>query len=161
MVMASRNSREMHAGSSSAEKVNHPAEAKGNASATMKHLEKAGGAEVPKEKPSSLPVQSRVKKQSISARSSMEIFRIRKSENDDDGKGKQQGGAAAGDAGGSIHTTAGHDERRLSDKVKKAWRGVTGQKNWDPLEQWMIKHSGGTLRDVPAQQQSKEHTDGH
>ncbi|KAI0546673.1 hypothetical protein F4679DRAFT_407060 [Xylaria curta] len=49
----------------------------------------------------------------------------------------------------SDDTTDSNDERRLSNKVKKAWRGVRGQKLADPLEQWMVKHSGGTLRDVP------------
>ncbi|KAI0205095.1 hypothetical protein F4808DRAFT_273115 [Astrocystis sublimbata] len=61
----------------------------------------------------------------------------------------------------SIHTfdTSSNDERRLSSKVKKAWRGVRGQR-LDPLEEWMVKHSGGTLREAPpAGRESRESSD--
>ncbi|KAI0401319.1 hypothetical protein F4802DRAFT_580872 [Xylaria palmicola] len=66
------------------------------------------------------------------------------------------GGGGGGDSNSistvdsnSISTIDSAEERRLSDKMKKAWRGVTGQKLADPLEQWMVKHSGGMLREAP------------
>jgi hypothetical protein len=47
------------------------------------------------------------------------------------------------------------DDRRfsgLSDRMKMALKGGSnrGSKHLDPLEQWMVKHSGGTLRDAHA-----------
>ncbi|KAI0872258.1 hypothetical protein GGS24DRAFT_22757 [Hypoxylon argillaceum] len=101
----------------------------------------------PKEPPSPL------KRRPTSTRPSGETFRSLLAD-DDERRSKQSGSFSVGD-NSSLYTLDSNDERRLSDKVKKAWRGVTGQKNLDPLEQWMIKHSGGTLRDVGASRPSK------
>ncbi|KAI1178411.1 hypothetical protein F4777DRAFT_95552 [Nemania sp. FL0916] len=63
----------------------------------------------------------------------------------------------------SADSVSGDDDdvpRRLSGKVKKVWRSVTataGQSgrnnnnnnNVDPLELWMVRHSGGTVRESP------------
>ncbi|KAI0536579.1 hypothetical protein GGR58DRAFT_383931 [Xylaria digitata] len=66
---------------------------------------------------------------------------------DDDSKSRQSR-LSVGDSS-SIHTTDSNDDRRMSDKVKKAWKEVRGQNNLDPLEQWMVKHSGGTFVEKP------------
>ncbi|TRX95454.1 hypothetical protein FHL15_003785 [Xylaria flabelliformis] len=76
---------------------------------------------------------------------------------DDDYKSKENR-ASVGD-NSSVNTVDSNDERRLSDKVRKAWRGVTGQRLADPLEQWMVKHSGGTLREVPLRRRYRESAD--
>ncbi|KAF2971885.1 hypothetical protein GQX73_g1708 [Xylaria multiplex] len=66
---------------------------------------------------------------------------------DDDSKSRQNR-LSVGDSS-SIHTADSNDDRRMSDKVKKAWKEVRGQNNLDPLEQWMVKHSGGTFVEKP------------
>ncbi|KAI1365877.1 hypothetical protein F5Y08DRAFT_165007 [Xylaria arbuscula] len=109
------------------------------------------------------------KQRPTSTRASDEIFKTppnRKRENcnhDDDetgdegkGKGKKRNSHAsnAGDSTTSSSSSAdSNEEKRLSDKVKKAWREVRGQSGCrDPLEQWMVKHSGGTFKEKPRRQ---------
>ncbi|KAI0865102.1 hypothetical protein F4860DRAFT_344674 [Xylaria cubensis] len=80
-------------------------------------------------------------------------------DNDDgDDYKRKESRASVGD-NSSVNTIDSNDERRLSDKVRKAWRGVTGQRLADPLEQWMVKHSGGTLREVPLRRRYRESSD--
>ncbi|KAI1746030.1 hypothetical protein F4680DRAFT_7816 [Xylaria scruposa] len=114
------------------------------------------------EPPSPQP-RTLLKKRPTSTRPSVEIFQSsmmmgddddednnnnddKNDDGDDDSKSKQS--RASVDDNSSVDTIGSNDERRLSDKVRKAWRGVTGQRLADPLEQWMVKHSGGTLREV-------------
>jgi hypothetical protein len=97
--------------------------------------------------PPSPQPRSPLKRRPTSTRPSGETFRSLLVD-DDDSRSKQSSFSVGDNS--SIYTLDSNDERRLSDKVKKAWRGVTGQKYVDPLEQWMAKHSGGTLRDVRA-----------
>ncbi|RWA12810.1 hypothetical protein EKO27_g2279 [Xylaria grammica] len=101
-------------------------------------------------------VPSPLKKRPISARASIEIARSL-AIGDDDGK-KKQSRLSVGD-NSSIHTTDSTDDRRMSDKVKKAWKEVTGQNNLDPLEQWMVKHSGGTFVEKPRAPPFREDSD--
>ncbi|KAI0977063.1 hypothetical protein F4678DRAFT_842 [Xylaria arbuscula] len=115
--------------------------------------------ETPKEPPSSEP-PSPLKKALSSLRTSSEIFRSL-TVDDDDSKSKKSR-LSVGDSSSSIHTVDSNEERRLSDKVKKAWREVRGQSRLDPLEQWMVKHSGGTFREFkeqPGRQTSGESSD--
>ncbi|KAI1425848.1 hypothetical protein F5Y12DRAFT_322252 [Xylaria sp. FL1777] len=105
--------------------------------------------------PSSEPA-SPLKKRPGSTRESLEIFRS-PSNDDDDCKSKQSS-PSAGDRS-SIHTVDSIDDRRLSDKMKKAWREVRGQSRLDPLEQWMVKHSGGTFKEKPRHQTFGESSD--
>ncbi|KAI0443894.1 hypothetical protein F4803DRAFT_287263 [Xylaria telfairii] len=107
------------------------------------------------EPPSPQP-QTPLKKQPASTRPSVEIFR---SPATDDGDVKSKKNRVSVGDNSSIYTVDSNDERRLSDRVKKAWRGVTGQRLADPLEQWMVKHSGGTLRDAPVHRPSRESSD--
>ncbi|KAI1305722.1 hypothetical protein F5Y03DRAFT_355656 [Xylaria venustula] len=100
--------------------------------------------ETPKEPPSSEP-PSPLKKTLSSTRTSSEIFRSLTAD-DDDSKSKRSR-LSVGDSSSSTHTVDSNEERRLSDKMKKAWREVRGQSRLDPLEQWMVKHSGGTFRE--------------
>ncbi|KAI1113711.1 hypothetical protein F5Y14DRAFT_417032 [Nemania sp. NC0429] len=112
--------------------------------------------------------QSPLKKRPTSSRPSGETFRSLATTTtttstttdafDDDKLSKKSslsisvgGSGGGGDSGSSIYTIDSSDERRLSDKMKKAWRGVTGQRQQaaDPLERWMVTHSGGTFREVP------------
>ncbi|KAI0427328.1 hypothetical protein F5Y09DRAFT_35789 [Xylaria sp. FL1042] len=109
----------------------------------------------PKEPPSSAP-QSPLKKRPSSTRTSVDIFRTLTID-DDDSKSKQNR-FSVGD-GSSIHTVDSNDDRRLSDKMKKAWREVRGQSRLDPLEQWMVKHSGGTFTEKPRRQAFGESSD--
>ncbi|GAP83949.1 hypothetical protein SAMD00023353_0602840 [Rosellinia necatrix] len=98
-----------------------------------------------------------LKRRPTSARPSTEIFR-NLSVDDDDSKSKR-GSFSAGDRS-SIYTVDSTDERRLSGRMRKVWRGVMGaQKPMDPLEQWMVKHSGGVLRDVPVGRLYREPSD--
>lgn len=76
---------------------------------------------------------------------------------DDDSKSKKSSFSQGDNS--SIYTVDSNDERRLSDKVKRAWRGVRGQKNLDALEQWMVTHSGGTLRDMPVGRSYRDSSD--
>lgn len=138
-------------------------EANENASHTTNHAKNSGVSEgvvdMPKELPPLPPTASSpapsvssshlLKKRptSTSARPSTELFRSLMVADDDDSKSKKSSFSQGDNS--SIYTVDSNDERRLSDKVKRAWRGVTGQKNLDPLEQWMVTHSGGTLRDMP------------
>ncbi|KAI0805764.1 hypothetical protein GGR55DRAFT_254995 [Xylaria sp. FL0064] len=109
----------------------------------------------PKEPPSSEP-QSPLKKRPSSTRTSADIFRSLTIEGAD-GKSKQNR-LSVGDSS-SIHTIDSNDDRRLSDKMKKAWREVRGQSRLDPLEQWMVKHSGGTFKEKARRQAFGESSD--
>ncbi|KAI1352148.1 hypothetical protein F5Y01DRAFT_100564 [Xylaria sp. FL0043] len=109
----------------------------------------------PKEPPSSEP-QSPLKKRPSSTRTSADIFRSL-TVGGDNGKSKQNR-LSVGDSS-SIHTIDSNDDRRLSDKMKKAWREVRGQSRLDPLEQWMVKHSGGTFKEKPRRQAFGESSD--
>ncbi|TGJ85774.1 hypothetical protein E0Z10_g2977 [Xylaria hypoxylon] len=77
--------------------------------------------------------QSPLKKRPTSTRASVETSRSLTIS--DDGSKSKQSRLSVGDSS-SIHTTDSNDDRRMSDKVKKAWKEVTGQNNLDPLEQW-------------------------
>lgn len=108
-------------------------------------------------KPPSPQPQTPLKKRPTSTRPSVEIFRSPATDDGDVNKSKKNR-VSVGD-NSSIYTVDSNDERRLSDRVKKAWRGVTGQRLADPLEQWMVKHSGGTLRDAPVHRPFREPSD--
>ncbi|KAK5631008.1 hypothetical protein RRF57_006723 [Xylaria bambusicola] len=70
------------------------------------------------------------KKRPTSTRASEEIFKSPAVDDDDSSK---KSTASAGDSS-SIDS---NEDRRLSDKMKKAWREVRGQQGrGDPLEQW-------------------------
>ncbi|KAI2643162.1 hypothetical protein GGS21DRAFT_1666 [Xylaria nigripes] len=179
MAMGFRSSGEMHAGSSSSSPSGKAgsamADAKdnynnNNASGTAK---KAEGEEAMTR--TSSPARNRLslRKAPTSTRSSMELFRSRRrDENNDEEDAKSKQGSGQWDSGSSNYattttttttntttttTTTTTEERRLSDKMKKAWRGVTGQRTGgDQLEQWMARHSGGTLRDTPSPHHARE-----
>lgn len=137
----------------------HCAEAKGRDTKDTKGAEEKGSeTEMSKEPPTSPPAPSPLKKRPTSSRPSGETFRSLIID-DDDVKSKKSS-LSVGDSSSSIYTIDSNDERRLSDKVKKAWRGVTGQKQAvDPLERWMVRHSGGTLKDVPISRSCGEPSD--
>ncbi|KAI1125870.1 hypothetical protein F5Y10DRAFT_246048 [Nemania abortiva] len=107
--------------------------------------------------PPSPQAWSPLKRRPTSTRQSAETYRSLGVDDDIDRKSKQSSFSIGDNS--SIYTLDSNDERRLSDKVKKAWRGVTGQKYMDPLEEWMVKHSGGTLRDVGASRSPKKSSD--
>ncbi|KAI3321892.1 hypothetical protein HD806DRAFT_545573 [Xylariaceae sp. AK1471] len=120
-----------------------------------KEAEESGNeAEMPKQQPKSPRAKSPLKQRPFSSRLSTDMFRNLILDEDDKSK---RGSLSVGD-NMSISTCGSVDERRLSDKMKKAWRGVTGHKQVDPLHQWMVQHSGGTLRDHrPSREPSGEH----
>ncbi|KAI0106442.1 hypothetical protein GGR51DRAFT_169526 [Nemania sp. FL0031] len=126
---------------------------------SMKDAKEAEGSDsetkTPKEPPSPQS-RSPLKRRPTSTRLSAETYRSLGI--DDDDRKSKKSSFSMGDSS-SLYTLDSNDERRLSDKVKKAWRGVTGQKYVDPLEQWMVKHSGGTLREVGASRSPKKSTD--
>lgn len=146
--MGSQCSDESLPNASPAKKPGHCAEADGRDTKDTKGTEeKDSETEMSKEPPTRPPSQSPLKKRPTSTRPSAETFRSLVID-DDDCKSKKSS-LSVGDSS-SIYTIDSNDERRLSDKVKKAWRGVTGQKQAvDPLERWMATHSGGTLKDMP------------
>ncbi|KAI1753567.1 hypothetical protein F4782DRAFT_545783 [Xylaria castorea] len=114
------------------------------------------------EPPSPQPRTPLKKRPAASARpSSVEIFQSPVIDDDDNDDGKSKKSRASVGDNSSVYTVDSADERRLSDKVRKAWRGVTGQQQRlaDPLEQWMVKHSGGTLRDAPVRRPLRESSD--
>ncbi|KAI0525488.1 hypothetical protein F5B22DRAFT_343950 [Xylaria bambusicola] len=93
------------------------------------------------------------KKRPTSTRASEEIFKSLAVDDDDSSK---KSTASAGDTS-SIDS---NEDRRLSDTMKKAWREVRGQQGrGDPLEQWMVKHSGGTFTEKPRRQVFGEPSD--
>ncbi|KAI0490561.1 hypothetical protein F4859DRAFT_508362 [Xylaria cf. heliscus] len=139
---------------------NHSPKSKGNESLTAedsKEDERRDSEAGTFTEPPSPQPRTPLKRRPASTRPSVDMFRSpgtddsnnsNSNSNNDDGKSKQSR-ASVGDDGSVYTVDSTDDERRLSDRVKKAWRGVTGQKLADPLEQWMVKHSGGTLRDAP------------
>ncbi|KAI8952270.1 hypothetical protein F4801DRAFT_541693 [Xylaria longipes] len=160
VVLRRRNSNDTRTDSSPVKTPKHGAGDNKNEPLTAKSSKGEEGpyseTGMPTEPPSPQPQpQTPLKKRPASTRPSADIFRSPGNDDDDGDDGKsRQNRASVGD-NSSIYTVDS-DERRLSDKVKKAWRGVTGQRLVDPLEQWMVKHSGGTLRDAPVNRPFRE-----
>ncbi|KAI0459944.1 hypothetical protein F5B21DRAFT_523835 [Xylaria acuta] len=157
VVLRRRNSDDTRTDPSPVKTPNHGAKDNENEPLTIEDSKGDGGPDgetgVLAEPLSPQPQTPLKKRPAASTRPSVDIFRSPVIDGGDDGKSRQSRVSVC-----SSSIDSG-DERRLSDKMRKAWRGVTGQRLADPLEQWMVKHSGGTLRDAPVSRPFKESSD--